>query len=141
MTLQGLGHAPLFIPRTVSVLCMCVMWYHSHAPIYEQQWEHLYLYIRRVPTMDKCVWWCSMRTWYSRCLSYVLAKYVCIVVPVIHLVLLALAALVVCVGYMYSEVAWHVPHVKGSGPCKMQTFPIAYGVAASPAWAQRAPYA
>ena len=68
MILQGLGHTPLFIPRTVSVLCVlcCVI-----------------LFVTLTPLLQSMEGACHGQ--------------VCIVVLVVYLVLSVLAALVVCV--------------------------------------------
>ena len=68
MTLQGLGHTPLFIPHAVSVLCVL---------------RYVMLFVTITPLLR------AMECSYHR--------QVCIVVLVVHLVLSVLAALVVCV--------------------------------------------
>ena len=102
MTLQGLGHTPLFISRTVCVFCVCYVVQYcmrllvTPAPIYVWQWGHLYLY-------RGCLPWTGVYggAWHapsvaSTCYTcYVLS--VCIVVLGVHLLLLVFAALVICV--------------------------------------------
>ena len=68
MTLQGLGHTPCFIPRTVSVLCVL---------------HYVMLFVTITPLLRSMEGTCHGQ--------------VCIVVFVVSV----LAALVVCVAYMY----------------------------------------
>ena len=72
MTLQGLGHTQLFIPRTVSVLCVLYF---------------VMLFVAITPVL--------------RSMEGICHGQVHIVVLGVHLVLSVLAELGICVGYMY----------------------------------------
>ena len=108
MTLQGLGHTLLFILRIVSVLCVL---------------RCVMLFVTITPLLRSMEGTCHGQ--------------VCIVVLVAHLVLSVLAALGICVGYMWCFM-WCLEHLcvgymycgvlgvhlvqEGSGPSKIPNF-------------------